>query len=493
MSTVLVQALQFVLALSLLVTIHELGHFLAARMFGIRVDKFYLFFNPWFSLYKRKIGDVEFGIGWLPLGGYVSIYDSREKLIDAESRAKEQLKRAKSELKKSNLEAEKEICREKIAALEAEIKSLQEQQRTMRPEPNELRAKPAWQRLIVMIAGVFMNVVAAILIYAGILFTWGESYLLNENVVHGYTFSEPAKALGFEDRDRVISIDDESIENANDIGMKLLLSESDRDVTVLRNRDTVTFTIPLKELVAVRESDQFVGMYSPIQAPYIVDSCSVRAVEAGYLHGDQIVGINDKPMCSGEYIRPELEANKGAIVNVRVLRYEVDSLQVERPTFIDIPTQLDENGMIGITLQPVEPVEITVVEYGFWESIPAGVVRCGEEIKSYWDQLVMMVNPDTKLYKEVGGFISIGSVFPETWNWLAFWSITALLSVILAVMNLLPIPVLDGGHVLFALWEIITRRKPGEKFMEVAQTIGFILLLLLLVYANGNDILNLFK
>lgn len=490
MSTVLVQALQFVLALSLLVTIHELGHFLAARMFGIRVDKFYLFFNPWFSLYKRKIGDVEFGIGWLPLGGYVSIYDSREKLFDAEARAKDELKKAKSELKKSNLE----VWREKVVSLEAEIKSLQEQQRTMEPEPDELRAKPAWQRLIVMIAGVFMNVVAAIVIYSAILFTWGESYLENENVVHGYTFSEPAKELGFEDCDRIISIDGERIGNANDIGMRLLLAEDDRDVTVLRNRDTVTFTIPLEQLVAMREADEFVGMYSPIADPFIVDSCSTEAVAAlGYQRNDQIIGVGGERLYSGVLIREKLLENSGKTVDVAILRYEVDSLNIERANVITIATPVNDEGLIGIMLQPTEPVEITMVEYGFWESFPAGVKRCGQEIKSYWDQLVMMVNPDTKLYKEVGGFLSIGSVFPETWNWLAFWTITALLSVIFAVMNLLPIPVLDGGHVLFALWEIITRRKPGEKFMEIAQTIGFILLLLLLVYANGNDILNLFN
>lgn len=490
MSTVLVQALQFVFALSLLVTVHELGHFLAARMFGIRVDKFYLFFNPWFSLYKRKIGDVEFGIGWLPLGGYVSIYDSREKLFDAEAKAKEELKKAKSEFKKSGLEAD----RAKIALLEAEIENIKEQQRTMQPEPDELRAKPAWQRLIVMVAGVVMNVIAAMVIYAAILFTWGESYLDNEKVVYGYSFSEPAKELGFEDRDRIIAIDGEPIMDANDIGMRLLLTEDDRDITVVRNQDTVTFTIPLEQLVAVRENDQFKGMYSPIIDPFIVDSCTRAGVaELGYQRGDQIIGVGDKNLYSGMLIREELFANRDTTVNVRVLRFETDSLNVEHPLYVDIATPLDAEGMIGIALQPTETVGLTPIEYGLWESIPAGVKRCGAEIKSYWDQLVMMVNPDTKLYKEVGGFISIGSVFPETWNWLAFWNITALLSVILAVMNLLPIPVLDGGHVLFALWEIITRRKPGEKFMEIAQTIGFILLLLLLVYANGNDILNLFN
>ena len=497
MSTILVQTLQFVFALSLLVTIHELGHFLAARMFGIRVDKFYLFFNPMFSLYKRKIGDVEFGIGWLPLGGYVSIYDSREKLFNAEEEAKNRLKELKSELKRSIRRGDsytENVLREKIATVEEEIKSLKEQQRTLAPEPNELRAKPAWQRLIVMVAGVFMNVVAAMVIYASILFTWGESYLLNENAVHGYAFSEAAKELGFEDRDKIVAIDGQTIDNAEDIGMTLLLSEADRNITVERNREIVTFTIPMEDLIAVREARRFAGMYTPIVAPFVVESCATEEVAAlGYKEGDQIVGVGGKSLVSGESIRPELEAHKGETVDVRVLRYEVDSLNVERPVFVDIATPINAEGHIGVSLKECAKVEFTKKEYGFIEAIPAGIKLGVDEIKSYWDQLVMMVNPDTKLYKEVGGFLSIGSIFPKTWNWLVFWNITALISVMLAVMNLLPIPVLDGGHVLFALYEIITRRKPNEKFLEIAQTIGFMLLMLLLIYANGNDIINLFK
>ena len=497
MSSILIQALQLVLALSLLVTIHEMGHFLAARMFGIRVDKFYLFFNPWFSLYKRKIGNVEFGIGWVPLGGYVSIYDSREKLFNQESALKDELKNAKSELKKSNRvgnEAETMVWREKVAAIEADLARVKEELRTMTPEPDELRAKPAWKRLIVMVAGVFMNLVAAMVIYAGVLFVWGQSYLMNDNVVHGYTFSQPAKELGFEDRDRIISIDNQPIGNAEDIGMTLLLSEADRNVTVLRNRDTVTFTIPMDRLIAMREERSFKGMYSPIVRPYIVDSCMNEEVRAlGYMRGDQIVAVDSVEMYSEEDIRPALAARKGEVANVRVLRYVTDSLNVEHPTYIEIATSINEEGLIGLALQPTEVVEITNVEYGFFEAIPAGVMLGVQQVKSYWDQLVMMVNPDTKLYKEVGGFLSIGSIFPGEWNWLVFWNITALISIMLAVMNLLPIPVLDGGHVLFALYEIITRRKPNEKFMEVAQTIGFALLLMLLIYANGNDIFNLFK
>ena len=498
MSEVLIQALQFVLALSLLVTIHEMGHFLAARMFGIRVDKFYLFFNPWFSLYKRKIGNVEFGIGWLPLGGYVSIYDSREKLFNEENALKDKLKDVKMQLRRAKRKGDNAAVsefNEAIATIEASIERVREEQRTLVPEPDELRAKPAWKRLIVMIAGVVMNLIAAMVIYAGILFVWGEDYLRNDNVVHGYTFSEPAKELGFEDRDRIISIDGEKIGNAEEIGMKLLLSEADRNVTVLRNRDTVTFSIPMDKLIAMREAREFAGMYTPIQLPYVVDSCSNEAVAAlGYREGDQIVAIDSVSACSGEVIRPMLAERKGQVANVRVLRYETDSVSLaERPVYVEIATPINDEGMIGIMLKEQPAVEFTHVDYTLWESIPAGIKSGINQVKSYWDQLVMMVNPDTKLYKEVGGFLSIGSVFPDTWNWLAFWNITALISIMLAVMNLLPIPVLDGGHVLFALYEIITRRRPSEKFLEVAQTIGFALLMLLLIYANGNDLFNLFK
>ena len=467
-------------------------------MFGIRVDKFYLFFNPWFSLYKRKIGNVEFGIGWLPLGGYVSIYDSREKLFNEENALKDKLKDVKMQLRRAKRKGDNAAVsefNEAIATIEASIERVREEQRTLVPEPDELRAKPAWKRLIVMIAGVVMNLIAAMVIYAGILFVWGEDYLRNDNVVHGYTFSEPAKELGFEDRDRIISIDGEKIGNAEEIGMKLLLSEADRNVTVLRNRDTVTFSIPMDKLIAMREAREFAGMYTPIQLPYVVDSCSNEAVAAlGYREGDQIVAIDSVSACSGEVIRPMLAERKGQVANVRVLRYETDSVSLaERPVYVEIATPINDEGMIGIMLKEQPAVEFTHVDYTLWESIPAGIKSGINQVKSYWDQLVMMVNPDTKLYKEVGGFLSIGSVFPDTWNWLAFWNITALISIMLAVMNLLPIPVLDGGHVLFALYEIITRRKPSEKFLEVAQTIGFALLMLLLIYANGNDLFNLFK
>lgn len=451
MSVILIKVIQFFVSLSLLVMIHEFGHYIAARIFKIRVEKFYIFFNPWFTLYKKKIGETEYGVGWLPLGGYVSLAG----MID-ESMNTEQMK--------------------------------------LPPQPWEFRTKPAWQRLIVMVAGVFMNVVLAMIIYSGMLFTWGESYLHNDSAVHGYAFSDAGKALGFKDRDRILSIDGEKIVDAQEIGYNLLIADEDRTVELVRDRDTIRMDIPLAKLVAMRESGNYKGMYSPIVSPLIVEKPTFdSAVEAGYQRGDQIVAVGDKRLYSGELIRTELMEHKGESVDITVLRYEADSLGKMAATEVVIPTAIDDKGRIGVELQSVEDVKPTHKEYGFFESIPAGIKMAGQEIASYWEQLKMIVNPDTKLYKEVGGFLSIGGVFPDTWDWYSFWRITALISIMLAVMNLLPIPGLDGGHALFTLWELITRRKPSDKFMEIMQWIGLFILFALLIYANGNDIIKLFS
>ena len=451
MSVILIKVIQFFVSLSLLVMIHEFGHYIAARIFKIRVEKFYIFFNPWFTLYKKKIGETEYGVGWLPLGGYVSLAG----MID-ESMNTEQMK--------------------------------------LPPQPWEFRTKPAWQRLIVMVAGVFMNVVLAMIIYSGMLFTWGESYLHNDSAVHGYAFSDAGKELGFKDRDRILSIDGEKIGDAQEIGYNLLIADEDRTVELVRDRDTIRMDIPLSKLVAMRESGNYKGMYSPIVSPLIVEKPTFdSAVEAGYQRGDQIVAVGEKRLYSGELIHTELMEHKGKSVDITVLRYEADSLGKMAATEVVIPTAIDGEGRIGVELQSVEDVEPTHKEYGFFESIPAGIKMAGQEIASYWEQLKMIVNPDTKLYKEVGGFLSIGGVFPDTWDWYSFWRITALISIMLAVMNLLPIPGLDGGHALFTLWELITRRKPSDKFMEIMQWIGLFILFALLIYANGNDIIKLFS
>lgn len=441
MEVIIIKVVQFFAALSLLVLIHEFGHFIAARIFGIRVEKFYIFFNPWFSLWKRKIGDTEYGIGWLPLGGYVSIAGMIDESIDAE-----QLEKMKEE-----------------------------------PKPWEFRSKPAWQRLIVMLAGVTMNVLLAMFIYSAMLFAWGDSYMHNDDMLHGYAFNEAGHELGFEDGDRIVAIDGEAIVDVSTIGQMLLIADNDRKVDIVRDGEPMSLTLTLESLVAMREDGGYKGLYREY-IPYVVRSVeSDSAKSSGIAEGDRIVAINDTPTPYYRADNEALMAARGTTANIDVVR-GADTLRLMVP--------ISDDGLMGITVDRALPRHH---DYGFWASIPAGIERGWEEIKSYWEQVKMIFNPDTKLYKEVGGFIAIGNIFPGEWNWMAFWNLTALLSVMLAVMNLLPIPGLDGGHALFTLWEIITRRKPSDKFLEVMQYIGLFLLLALLIYANGSDIVRLFN
>mgnify|MGYP006051535177 FL=1 len=441
MEVIIIKVVQFFAALSLLVLIHEFGHFIAARIFGIRVEKFYIFFNPWFSLWKRKIGDTEYGIGWLPLGGYVSIAGMIDESID-----QEQLERMKQD-----------------------------------PQPWEFRTKPAWQRLIVMLAGVTMNVLLAMVIYSAMLYAWGDSYYHNDDMVHGYAFNEEGHRLGFEDGDRIVAIDGETIGDVTTIGQMLLLADGERKVDIIRRGEAQTLTLSLESLVAMRESGGYKGLHCEF-IPYVVNTVESESAKAsGITEGDRIIAINGT---ATPYFRADSElltSARGTTATVDVVR-GVDTLALAVP--------ISDEGLMGITVRQTLPRHN---DYGFWASIPQGAKRGVEEIKSYWEQVKLIFNPETKLYKEVGGFIAIGNIFPGEWNWMAFWNLTALLSIMLAVMNLLPIPGLDGGHALFTLWEIITRRKPSDKFLEVMQYIGLFLLLALLIYANGSDIVRLFK
>ena len=438
MEAILIKALQFFASLSLLVMIHEFGHYITARIFKIRVEKFYIFFNPWFSLYKRKIGETEYGISWLPLGGYVSLAGMIDESMDLEQMKQE-------------------------------------------PQPWEFRTKPAWQRLIVMLAGITMNVLLAMAIYSGMLYTWGENYFHNDDMVYGYSFNEAGEKLGFVDGDKIVSIDGEAIGNVREIDKKLIIADDNRTVVVERGGENVTLTLPLEQLVAMREDQSIIGFYEPI-VPFIIESVeSDSSKEAGVMAGDKVIAIDNNAI-SDFFAGKELLAKaQGRNAEIDIVRNAADTLRLSVP--------INAEGKMGVSIKMIAP---RTVEYGLLESIPAGIRRTGREIASYWDQLKMIVNPKTKSYKEVGGFIAIGNIFPSEWNWQSFWTLTALLSVILAIMNILPIPGLDGGHALFTLWEIITRRKPSDKFLEVMQYIGLALLLLLLVYANGNDIIKLF-
>ncbi len=435
---ILIKAVQFFLCFTILVGIHEFGHFIVARIFKIRVEKFYIFFDPWFSLFKWKRGETEYGVGWLPLGGYVKIAG----MID-ESMDKEQMAQPVKE--------------------------------------DEFRAKPAWQRLLVMIAGVVMNLILAICIYIGISYTWGDSYLSNNEAKWGYNFNESAEALGLQDGDKLLSLDGAAIDNLNDLIPALLITDQDRTLRVERQGKELDVVLSLTDLVELRQAGGHIGFLEPI-VPFIIDSTYSQASAALLQRGDQIVRLEQQDEIDFNKYSDYFAQHKGDSVSLTILR---------AGSMHEVKLPINEEGKIGV--MTVMPFTLSTKEYTLLEAIPAGFTKAGAMASSYWNQLKMMVNPDTELYKEVGGFIAIGNIFASSWNWLDFWLKTALLSIMLAIMNILPIPGLDGGHTLFTLWEIVTGHKPGDKFLEYAQTVGLVILFALLIYANGSDIIRLFK
>ena len=437
-----VRIIQFFLSLTLLVTVHELGHFISARLFKIRVDKFYIFFDWGFSLFKFKRGTTEYGMGWVPLGGYCQIAG----MIDENQTSKD---------------------------LASE------------PQPWEFRSKPAWQRFIVLVAGVTMNVILAFFIYCGICFAWGEEYLSNKTVSegYGYSFNAEAEAMGLRDGDGIVSINDEQIENSASVLSRVILAESDLRIVVLRGGEQQRVTLPYEKINEVRQRDDF-GSFCNILHPFIIDSvASESAITAGLMAGDRIVGIDGiEEIDFAAY--PQLlaeRADKSAELSV-----------IRDNQILSILVPVSSDGKLGVITRAL-PYTTNTRSYGLFESIPAGARLTGRTIANYWNQLKLIVKPDTGLYKQVGGFISIGKIFPGTWDWATFWSMTAFLSIILAVMNIIPIPGLDGGHTLFTLWEMITRRKVSERVLQIAQYVGLFLLLALMLYANGNDIYKLFR
>ncbi|WP_195460842.1 RIP metalloprotease RseP [Alistipes sp. D31t1_170403_E11] len=432
---ILVKIIQFFLCFTILIGIHELGHFVMARVFKIRVEKFYIFFDLGFSLFKFRRGDTEYGLGWLPLGGYCKIAGMIDESMDTE-----QMKQP--------------------------------------AKPDEFRTKPAWQRFLVMIAGVVMNVVLAVTIYIGICYTWGDTYFSNADAKWGYNFNEAGHKLGFHDGDRFVSIDGEEVDDINKIVNALIITEGDRSVVVERNGQQVELTLPLDELISMRQQKGYEDLIA-LRRPFTVDSVMFESAAALHV-GDEIVGINDVEGLDFPAYQKYLKAYAGDSVLLKVLRGG-DVLELSVPL---------SEGRIGVMTQ--YPFEVRTQKYTFWESIPAGIHRTGKVISSYWDQLKMIVQPKTKMYEELGGFIAIGSIFPSTWDWQDFWMKTAFLSIILAVMNILPIPGLDGGHAIFTFWEMITGRKVSDKVLEAAQYVGLIIILMLLLYANGNDIYRFF-
>ena len=427
------------MSLSLLVAIHEFGHFIMARVFKIRVEKFYIFFDPWFSLFKWKRGETEYGVGWLPLGGYVKIAGMIDESMDLEQ-------------------------------MKAPV------------QPWEFRAKPAWQRFMVMIAGVVMNVLLAMMIYTGIRYAYGESYMANEDAKWGYVFNETAEKMGFRDGDKFVSVDGVAVDDVNEVRSKLLLTKEDRAVVVERDGEQVAFTIPFEQLLDMRRNRNYEDLYK-LRLPFFIDSlASASAIESGLQVGDQVVALNGTESIGASQVTELLQQHKGDTVTLTVLRGGVEN---------DLLVPINYEGKIGVMFN-ANVFQPRTRTFTFFEAIPAGISLAFDTLADYWEQLKLIVQPKTKMYEELGGFIAIGNIFPSEWDWSRFWTMTAFLSIILAVMNILPIPGLDGGHALFTLWEMVTGRKPSEKFLEIMQYVGFAILFVLLIYANGNDIYRLF-
>lgn len=436
METFFIKALQLILSLSILVVVHEFGHFIFARMFKIRVEKFYLFFDPWFALfrYKPKNSYTEYGIGWLPLGGYVKIAGMIDESMDREQLAKP-------------------------------------------AEPWEFRSKPAGQRLMVMVAGVLFNLLLAFFIYSMVLFTWNDTYLPLKNVTQGMEFSQAAHRAGFQDGDVLLRADNKELDR---FGVRTLLDVADAEkVTVLRNGQEVVLTMQdgLMENL-LKDKEGFAAYRVPAVVYETVEGSA--AAHAGLIAGDSLVGVNGIATPALSDLKTALDNNRNQEI---LLDYYRDG--VLQTTSI----QVDSAGTLGYYPMRIYQVYQTVtVKYGFFESFPAGIRLGIQTLKDYVAQFKYVFTKAGA--SSLGGFGAIGSLFPAQWNWQEFWMMTAFLSVILAFMNILPIPALDGGHVMFLIYEVITRRKPNEKFMEYAQVAGMILLLGLVLYANGMDVVR---
>jgi regulator of sigma E protease len=438
------QAGYLLFSLSILVIIHEFGHFITAKWFKCRVEKFYLFFDPWFSIFKKKVGETEYGVGWLPLGGYVKIAGMVDESMD-----KEQLKQP--------------------------------------PQPWEFRSKPAWQRLIIMLAGVTMNVLLAFFIYAMILFKWGETKLPIQNVKNGIWVTDSIlNKIGLENGDKIEAVNGEPVKYFDDLPMKIILG---KQITVERDGKVQTVNVPVNMIEQlVEKKGKRTTLLRPriplIAGPYDAKE-NTPAKTAGVRGFDKILKVDSTPVTYFDQLAGYLEHKKGDTVVLSILRNQ-QPLQIK--VQVDQDGKIGINGFSGAQYDSLGIFKLETKKYDFLASLPAGVMMTGEQLSSYIQQFKMILNPETGAYKGLGGFKTMASIFPSTgWDWEAFWKITAFFSIILAFMNLLPIPALDGGHVVFTLVEMITGRKPSDKFLEYAQIAGMIILFALLIFANGND------
>jgi regulator of sigma E protease len=436
-----VKAAQFVLSFSILVVLHELGHFIPARLFKCRVEKFYLFFNPWFSLWKKKIGETEYGIGWVPFGGFVKI----SGMID-ESMDKEQMKQA--------------------------------------PKPYEFRAKPAWQRLIIMLGGVFVNVVLAILIFIMITWTWGEENLPVKNLKYGVYADSLAKSIGIRDGDNIVGIDGKQIENFGTLESEIILKEA-KTLQVLRDGQTIDVQVPEGFMKKIVKNKKIGGMVLP-RYPVIIDSITPAAKFYGETlqKGDTLIAVNNQYFHYIDEFSALRKKYTDSVVIAKALR-GTDT--------VDVKFLINSKAVSMAFVQPAEILGTVTKKYSLFEAIPEGWKRCWQTLDRYIIGLKQLFTRKQDVNDSLGSVISIGNTFPGVWDWERFWTLTAIFSIILAFMNVLPIPALDGGHALFTIYEIITGRKPSDKFMEYAQMVGMILLLGLMAYALGLDFWRMFK
>ena len=438
MSTVfLIKALQLILSLAILVVLHELGHFIPAKLFKTKVEKFYLFFDWPYSLLKKKIGDTEYGIGILPLGGYVKIAGMIDESMDTEHLNKE-------------------------------------------PEPWEFRSKPAWQRLIIMLGGVTVNLILGFAIYMMVTFVWGKDIITSENLKDGFEVNEIMKPYGFSDGDKILKVDGQPFENVFDISKYLFL----RDVSTVTvqhvNGKIEKLTIP-ENIGHIMMESGATNPFSPLVAPVIGEVAPNSLAEKfDFKANDRIVTINDIELIKWQELSQFLQDASNDELSFEILR---DGSKMQKTVV------LDEKSELGVYPKMPE-ISFTKINYSLFESFSVGYDKAYWILSDYITQFEYVFTP--KGITQLGGFGAIGSIFPASWDWQRFWESTALLSLILAFMNLLPIPALDGGHVMFLLYEVFSGRKPNDKFMEYAQMTGFLLLVSLVLFANGNDVYRYF-
>lgn len=434
---ILIKAAQLILSLSILVVLHELGHFIPAKLFKTRVEKFYLFFNPWFSIFKRKIGETEWGIGWLPLGGFVKIAGMVDESMDTEQLAQP-------------------------------------------PQPWEFRSKPAWQRLIIMLGGVIVNFLLALFIYAMILWTYGKEYASVSTPTYGMTVAYPElKKLGLEDGDIPIMVGDQKLKSVHD-AFRIVLIDGERKMTVLRNGEKTTISLP-KNFDQLALKNKYTALYQDMRFPAVVNEVTAKsnAAKAGLQKGDSIVAVNGQPIIYFNDVQAVLQAEKNKKIRLDVSR---------KGNLKTLNALVDKNGTIGFRPEAYDyfGFKFETEKFTLLQSFPEGANMGVNMLSNYIKSLSLIFTKEGAT--QVGGFGSMGKIFPSEWNWQIFWLNTAMISVILAFMNILPIPALDGGHVVFLLYEIVTGREAPQKVLEYAQYAGIIFLLALMLYANGNDV-----